>query len=147
MGTAKEDVLQMLVERRRREPPAEVVREKWLDELGRLLASVREWCAEGEARGLLRVLQDDVTLVEEPIGTYHAPSLRLEMRRATVQIVPVGRTIIGALGRVDVTRPPGRVILLRERAGWVIAERRSTGWDRRPLDEEAFWAAIKELIA
>lgn len=95
---------------------AEVNRERnvleWLKIINRLFSKVQQWTSEAEQQGLITVTKGDVEIKEDSLGTYRAPVLTLSTGVKTLKIRPVGRTIIGANGRVDIESKNGTYMLL-----------------------------------
>lgn len=95
---------------------AEVSRERkvleWLKILNRLFSTLHEWVSEAEKQGLMTVTKSDTEIKEDSLGTYRAPVLTLSTGAKSLRIRPVGRTIIGANGRVDIESKNGTYMLL-----------------------------------
>lgn len=86
----------------------------WLEAVEGLLQQMRAWLAEAEGQSLIKVEPGQISITEETTGTYNAPTLTLSVPSTgkEVKIVPIGRTIIGANGRVDVKSLKGTYLLL-----------------------------------
>lgn len=97
--------------------------DEWIKVVEALLAQIRKWLSEEELQKLISVDSDQVSITEETIGTYTAPSLTLTVpgTKKRVKVVPIGRTIIGANGRVDMKFSHGSYLLLylADRKEWV----------------------------
>lgn len=97
--------------------------EEWIKVVESLLAKIRNWLSEEALQKLISMDSDQVSITEEAIGTYIAPSLTLTVpgTRKRVKVVPIGRTIIGANGRVDMKFSQGAYMLLylADRNEWV----------------------------
>lgn len=90
---------------------ADKVREEWLSTLTRLLGQIKQWLQEAEAERLIQVKEKQISITEDRLGTYTAPSLALTVGKDTIEINPIGRTIIGFNGRVDMQSTRGTISL------------------------------------
>lgn len=88
--------------------------EEWINTVSSLLTQIRIWLADAEQQNLIKVDSDEISITEESTGTYTAPGLTVTVpsTRKTVKVVPIGRTIIGANGRVDLRTSQGSHMLL-----------------------------------
>lgn len=121
---------------------------KWLDAVEDLLRLIRSWLAEAQQEKLITVHQDTIKIAEEPLGTYSAPCLVLTAAGKTVKVKPVGSTIIGADGRVDMESVNGTFMFLylADRHQWVH------GIGKQPaefpqLTEDLFSDLLKRALA
>lgn len=75
-----------------------------------LFADIETWVAESE----LRVTRSEMTLNEETYGLYSVEKLTILMHdgKMTAEVVPVGASVIGAMGRVDLAGLLDREILV-----------------------------------
>lgn len=90
--------------------PTDAIAE-YLTRVQQLYGDVREWLSAEDARATFR--DGEVALNEELVGRYNAQ--RLEATCSTglkLTFVPRGLCVVGARGRVDVTGPLGREILV-----------------------------------
>lgn len=88
-------------------------KDQWLDQLTKLLSGIKaELIAAGLPDEDLRLIK--YSLNEESIGQYAAPGLTVRLGANEVVFIPKGCRIIGALGRVDVMGPRGRVKLIAD---------------------------------
>mgnify|MGYP006448517043 CR=1 FL=1 len=87
----------------------------YLTRLQSLLADVERW---SQARGLL-LQRDAISLNEEAYGVYRADTLRLLTPAGSpiAALIPVGASIIGAKGRVDLEGTIDQAILVDWDAG------------------------------
>ncbi len=97
--------------------------EMWLAAVDALLKQLRTWLADVEAQSLLQVEADQISITEETTGAYTVPALTLTVPNTgkKVRVIPIGRTIIGADGRVDLKSSKGKYVLLylAEQKKWV----------------------------
>ena len=81
-------------------------RQEWLDALNRLFEQIRAWIREVDSEGLLELVSYEVQRVENRLGVYDAPAVKIRLELDFVDIQPVGRFAIGPLPqRLQVLRP------------------------------------------
>lgn len=85
---------------------------EWLDAVEGLLRHIRSWLAEAQREKLVKIHPDKIKITEENLGTYTAPSLVLTAAGKTVKVKPIGSTIIGADGRIDMESANGTFMFL-----------------------------------
>ena len=131
----------------------------WQESIRWLLKEVRAWLAEYESDGAMTFSTGVVQLDEELLGAYQAETLSIHAGPAGVRLVPVGRMIIGATGRVDIYRQgrPGdseRIKLLRTDAdrpdAWALRRPQNPmlrARDLEPLNRENFEAVLDGLLS
>ncbi len=108
-------------------------RMEWLGALNRLFGQVRDWLRQSDPDDLLEVVPYEVECVEEGLGIYDAPALKIRLGTDSVDVLPVGRFVSKNLaiqnlqlipgnerrwgdlsgGRVDITNGERRFQLLR----------------------------------
>src|SRR5487761_2470824 len=108
-------------------------REEWLGALTRLFDQIRTWLNESDPEHLIEVVPFEVERVEQRLGVYDAPALKIRLGTDSIDIRTVGRytsatfslptseTKIGRArdwgdlggGRVDVTDGERKYLLLR----------------------------------
>ncbi len=81
---------------------SDAAKREWLDRLDTLVAEVKSWA---EASGW-RTRRIDKTVTERELGTYKVPVLLMEKNTVEVVLNPVGRSIPGANGAVDMYVAP-----------------------------------------
>jgi hypothetical protein len=108
-------------------------RGEWLKALQGLLTQIEDWLHDADAENLLETMRYDVERVEDRLGIYDAPALKIRLGADEVDVVPVGRYAIGPLpaqaikslpgveatdgaaaGRVDITNGERKYLLLRD---------------------------------
>lgn len=87
-------------------------RRDYLDAVGNLFGRVRSWLGEAQREKLVKIHEDKVKIAEEALGTYLAPCLRFTAAGKTVKLKPIGSTVIGADGRVDMESANGTYMFL-----------------------------------
>jgi hypothetical protein len=103
-------------------------RAEWLKALEGLLTQIEDWLRAADTEKLLEILRYDVERVEDRLGIYDAPALKIRLGTDEVDVVPVGRYTIGPIpahviqsrgtdgpmgGRVDITNGERKYLLLR----------------------------------
>ena len=116
------ETLQMLREREQSdkrflEDRPKIIRE-WKQAITSLFLEIRNYLAEHEKDGLLSFSDETISLSEESLGTYQVPVMKITAGPAAILVQPIGRIIVGALGRVDMYRQgrageQQRIMLLR----------------------------------
>lgn len=115
----------------RRKSSAE--REEWLNAINGLFSQVKEWAdAEGWA-----TKEYEKTIREELLGEYVAPKLLVHAPEGRLMLDPIGRSVPGAIGLVDMYAVPSLdyMLLLRHDDGWMVKSNRTwskpTAWNKR----------------
>ena len=150
--TAKEAVFSLLKREKADEEAGDSYRRKqeWLASLGELTAQLRNWLESAETETLLTVEETQVELREPGFGVYTAPGLQLTTPSGKViRVIPKGRYVVGAMGRVDLECSPKKEILVRNEAGWQFARLAAARgrWTFEKFSEDSFWEALNELLA
>lgn len=113
-------------------------RAEWLQSVRGLLDQIQDWLRASDPENLLEIVPYEVQRVENRLGIYDAPALKVRLGTDEVDIVPMGRYAIGPLaaqtmkslvgeegtdspaaGRVDLTNGEWRQVLLRDIANGV----------------------------
>jgi hypothetical protein len=87
-------------------------RQIWLDRVQELITEINGWLLPYHAQGLLDFNTTRIAISERAIGdsgNYEAPMLTITMGAESVTLRPVGMTVIGALGRMDLEGPLGTI--------------------------------------
>ena len=123
-------------------------RGEWLMALQKLLAQIEDWLRAADTESLLEIVRYDVERVEDRLGIYDAPALKIRLGTDEIDVVPVGRFAIGPLpaqafktlpavdgtdgpaaGRVDITNGERKYLLLRDvsrgKQDWYAVKERS----------------------
>jgi hypothetical protein len=144
-------------------------RVEWLGALNRLLAQIRGFLQEADSDGVLEIVDYEVERVEERLGVYDAPALKIRLGTASVDVVPVGRNSPKPLslmhllavqgnesrwgdlagGRVDVTDGERRHLLLRStkdgQDNWYVVMDKKSGVT--PFDRQSLEAILQDLLS
>ena len=82
---------------------------QWLNRLNELIRTIDVWILPLKSESLVERDERDITIDEELLGAYSAPSLILDFQGTRVEFVPVGTYIMGCAGRVDVVTTNSRL--------------------------------------
>ncbi len=122
------------------------IREDWLEALEGLVRQLKEWTRPQQGAScpcctpLCEIIETIVELEEEHIGRYSAPLLYLKMKNMLIELRPVGRFAIGAIGRVEMTNNgKGYSLLYSTHKGWLCMEK------RQPLTKSLFLDLLADL--
>jgi len=118
----------------------------YLNSLKILFENIHEYIHEYEISGKIISEYKNENLTEEHIGEYSVKVLELYIGNHTVRIVPKGRNIFGAKGRVDLIGPKGsvRIVLVNKHSTGVkikisIAGKESLKQKEDPPDDPIDW--------
>ncbi len=132
----------------RDDPPVdwEKAKQDWLEGIGGLYRSIREWLSGAEGEGLVKFRQGTVRISEDHLGMYDAPTLSLDLGDKSVDLVPSFRLTLGALGRVNAFCGARKALILRsDDVRWGIGIREPGASRIVPLTEESFQDLLKDL--
>lgn len=121
------------------------VKEDWLQQVQDFLEQIKSWLQPLVEEKLIQFDENTLTLDEEHIGSYTTKVLEIVIGANRIKVQPVGRLIIGALGRIDISSNKGSyIILYHEQQGWIY---RNAGQREKFLqfNEASFTQMIKEL--
>lgn len=116
--------------------------EEWVEALGSLIKQVKQWILLSPYKESLNTVDLMVNKFEEPVGDYQAPMLIITTDKMPIEVLPVGRFAIGAIGRVDITNhKQSYSFLYSKKRGWISLDK------RKPLNEEIFMEILEHLSA
>lgn len=140
-------------------------REEWLWALNGLLDQVCEELRGADREGYLELIRYEVERVEEHLGVYDAPALKVRLGPDSVDFLPVGRYAAGPLGyiqirtildnwgdhfggRVDITNGEKRYILLRRIDDGADRWYATTGnsVEPKPFDQDCLESILQDLL-
>jgi hypothetical protein len=152
-----------LAEQAEREGSAEQRRqiiEEWKDAVAELFAQMVRWLAEEDTHQVLTVETGLTHKEEEGLGPYDIAALRINLSARFVELVPLGRNVVGGIGkkgdlglrtegRVDMRTRARKYVLYRvadeEGKRWVIVD--DDDDTIQNLSKEAFVTALQELLS
>lgn len=121
------------------------IKEQWQQQVKEFMAQINNWLKPLAQQQLLNLQEGQIQLDEEHIGSYEATTLEITIGGKRIKIQPVGRLIIGALGRIDISSSKGSyIVLYHEQQGWIYrnAHRRE---QFAVFNENNFMELIREL--
>jgi hypothetical protein len=146
-------------------------RAEWLDALDFLIESIRNMLRVADPDGVLEIVSYKVQRVEQRLGVYDAPALKVLLNTRSVDFLPMGRYSIGSLlelktvlatpgnqerwgdlagGRVDITNGERRHLLLRSidggPKGWYVVSDRNAPIPS-PFDQACLEAVLLDLLS
>ena len=122
------------------------IREQWLANVAEFMKNIKSWIAASQAEGLLKVREYEIEINEENLRNYKVTALELIVGDEKIQITPVGRMIIGAIGRIDISSSYNKFIVLqKEENEWIFRNDQSKE-KFKPFTENDFVAILKELV-
>lgn len=124
--TELENLLRLRLEERRRNFASHAgVRERWILECESIARRIADWLRPLEAKGYVDLSFVPTPIHEELLGDYEAQGVRLVfVNDRVLRLVPVGRHVLGADGRIDVMSINTCLAMLIRRDGeWCFARR------------------------
>jgi hypothetical protein len=116
------------------------IKEDWVLALDNLTNQIKQWLSEEEHK-LIKINKIFIEKFEEHIGNYIAPMLVITKENAKVEIRPIGRFAIGAIGRVDMANNSrSHTFLFSNKKGWISLE------NRKPLNEDLFFKYLDDML-
>ncbi len=104
--SVKDLVVKLVAEKGTEVDPKKTLAE-WLDQVDKLYRRVEDWLRElldEELMKAIKIRREQTGLSEEPLGDYQIDKLVIEIVDKWIVFDPVGRMIMGSLGRVDLFR-------------------------------------------
>ncbi len=127
------------------------VSKEWEEDLDSLMQKIDMWLSDFVKNGLVEIFKETVSISEKGLGEYFAPVRKIRLPDSRViTVIPVGRIVLGAGGRVDLDSGPMKAVLLRFGPGdWRVQVK--PGGSRKAtyeiLTEDSFSDIIEELIS
>ncbi len=69
------------------------LRTEWLGAINRLFDQIREWLREADPEGVIEVVRFEIMRVEERLGVYDAPAMKVRLNTENADVVPMGRFV------------------------------------------------------
>ncbi|MEK3888031.1 hypothetical protein [Bacillus sp. FSL K6-3431] len=122
--------------------------ERWLHELELFYEKLERWLKEPIEEGLISIQFTKHELIEEHLGIYIAPGMKIFTKGKHLEFIPVGRLIIGAQGRVDLFTEKGDIMLIKleDENRWLAKEKKRNGMNEK-WDEEYFLQVMEWAIS
>lgn len=133
-----------LEEKTKKEFNAEEEKKKWITSSDEIINNIRKWVEEPVKNNLVELIDEEVEINEERLGKYKINSLAIRSLWDTVYIRPIGRMILGAIGRIDILSTKGKYsILLTVDNGWVV----KLDGVYKVFNEELFAGILKVMMS
>lgn len=133
-----------LEEKTKKEFNAEEEKKKWINSVNEILSNIKSWLDEPVKNKLVEVTDEEIEINEELLGKYKIKSLIIRSLWDTIYIRPIGRMILGAIGRIDILSTKGKYsILLTIDNGWIV----KVDGVYKAFDEEVFSKILKVMMA
>lgn len=97
----KDKLIQKRLAEGLKEPEYQKLKSTYLVEVDNLVSSIRSWFVDLEKEKLAKVIGTQVQVIDQHLGEYLVPSIRIEIAGDAILIMPEGAEILGAHGRVD----------------------------------------------
>jgi hypothetical protein len=112
-----EKLVQQFAERQQKADAEDVVdweemKNWWGQTVHNLFDQIDGWLRSLIQSGYIKSLRKSTQLIEEDLGAYDIESLELQLASRKLTFDPVGTVLIGAYGRIEVSGPNGKAVLL-----------------------------------
>ncbi|MDB6106256.1 MAG: hypothetical protein JWO52_6255 [Gammaproteobacteria bacterium] len=138
----------------------------WVQTVHGLFNQIDGWLHSLIQSGSVKSIRKTTKLIEESLGAYDIESLEIQLAARKLTFEPVGTMLIGAFGRIEVSGPTGKAVLLllnpdnkvppkerRAHAAWFITHpalsSRSLPRNRpelRPMTQNSFQQLFTDLF-
>ncbi len=75
---------------------------EWQKAVQTVLTEIKEWFKPYIESGLFQIVETEKSITEEYLGTYNTNQLEFQFNSFRLVFEPMGRNILGAMGRIDV---------------------------------------------
>src|SRR5271167_2442973 len=138
----------------------EARRKWWIKAVKDLFAKVQVWLEPLIKDGAVTFNTIEVQIMDDGLlGSYKLQRAIIGLGRKTLEMNPVGSMIFGSFGRIDVTGPNGKLMLILEATHgteendfvptggqWFITKRVDSGRLQEELTKEVFERVFKDLF-
>lgn len=131
----------------------EGLKEEWIKAVSEFQDQIIGWLEEPVSLGLVIFNQPEIEIAEERFGKYKTTELILNFSPSgvNVEVKPIARFIVGAIGRIDIFSNKGRYKVVRKNEDnkWYIIEPDETGaepFKLTPLNEVSLGRILTGLI-
>jgi hypothetical protein len=125
-------------------------KETWIRSVSAFYDQVEEMLRESIDSGDVTLRREDMDITEDPVGTYSIPRLLLSVGGEHVEFRPMGLTVIGSAGRIDIRGDSDVVTLLREAQrsenGWTMVLQRVPTLRTAPVDRDTLKYALEQVM-
>ncbi len=117
------------------------IKKDWLSALEKLMTQIKQWVSDPQWKEITSIKEHYAEKEEEYLGNYKVPVLFISGKNSLVEVRPVGRFAIGAIGRVDIILNKNCFSLLySSRKGWICLE------NRKPLTKDLFYELLGRCV-
>jgi len=124
-------------------------RKAWIASVEDLYQRVKDLLRVSIDSGVVTIRPFDLEITEEFVGTYTIPALELTVGSERVEFRPMGVTVLGAAGRVDIRGERSVVTLLKDAAqqdGWTMVLSRLPRFKTEPFNRETLGYALEQVM-
>ena len=121
----------------------------WIQSVKALYGQVRDMLRDSITSGDVKVETRDLEIAEEFVGTYTVPALDIFVGRERVEFRPMGVTVLGAEGRVDIRGERDVITLLKNEAsatGWSMVLQRLPRLKMEPVNRDTLTYAFEQVM-
>jgi hypothetical protein len=122
----------------------------WIESVHGLYAQVEEMLKDSKESGDVKLQRRKMQITEDFVGTYSIPRLELNVGGERVEFRPMGVTVLGAAGRVDVRGERDVVTLLRQEVGaeskWIMILQRVPKLRTAQVDKETLKNVLEQVM-
>lgn len=117
------------------------IKKDWVSALEKLMNQIEQWVSVPEWKETISIEKHYVEKNEEHLGNYQAPVLFISGENNLLEVRPVGRFAIGAIGRIDIMT--GRYcysLLYSSKKGWICLD------NRKPFTKNSFLELLEKAM-
>ena len=114
--------------------------QSFLEKVHQLFSEIKSWCASEN----LSSQRTPISISEEEYGHYTTDQLKISTKAGThiADVTPIGASILGANGRIDIKGPHDKIILVDLDAGGPTTTRTTTTEDGPSTRTRHFYKGI-----
>ena len=91
----------------------EAKKKLWLTKVNKLYSQIEVWLSDWTRNKKIKISTDETrSIVEEYIGQYQTPIMKISIGDEKIELIPIGTLIIGSQGRIDVKGRAGSIMLI-----------------------------------
>ena len=90
----------------------------WLTKVNELYSQIEVWLSDWTRDKKITISTNEtISIVEEYIGQYQTPVMKISIGDEKIELIPIGTLIIGSRGRIDVKGKAGSIMLILIKKG------------------------------
>ena len=125
-------------------------KDAWIQSVENLYKRVAMMLKDPVDSGDVSIETKAMEITEEFVGTYSIPILELRVGNEHVEFRPMGLTVFGSDGRVDIRGARDVITLIRDGAGsaneWTMVLQRVPDRKTAPFDQESLGYALERVM-